>query len=27
MWAFSGNPRFANLVVRTTDMYVRQCSH
>ncbi|HET6317974.1 MAG TPA: hypothetical protein VFG86_16085 [Chloroflexota bacterium] len=27
MWAFSGNPRFANLVVRTTDTYVQQCSH
>jgi hypothetical protein len=25
MWAFVGNPHFADLVVRTTASYVRQC--
>jgi len=25
MWAFAGNPHFADLVVRTTASYVRQC--
>jgi hypothetical protein len=25
MWAFAGNPAFANLVLRTTPSYVRQC--
>ena len=26
MWAFVGNSHFADLVVRTTGSYVRQCS-